>query len=121
MSLEYRQTTVQEVTARTCDRCGRRMTSDGQVTTDVIAKATRDAVFAFMAAQGEADYINRREMQRRVIEAAKTEGKYKGRTKAADVAEVVAWRAEHGASIAATAAAFGISPATVKRYSATTV
>lgn len=32
---------------------------------DPIEKATRDAVLAFMAAQGEADYLNRAEMQRR--------------------------------------------------------
>ena len=32
---------------------------------DPIRKATRDAVLAFMAAQGEADYKNRAEMQRR--------------------------------------------------------
>jgi DNA invertase Pin-like site-specific DNA recombinase len=91
------------------------MVFDG-TTTDAISKATRDAVLAFMAAQGEADYLNRREMQRRGIETAKAQGKHLGRTKVADAAEVVAWRAEHGASIARTAEHFGISPATVKRY-----
>jgi len=93
------------------------MEFDGQAT-DAIAKATRDAVLAFMAAQGEADYLNRREMQRRGIEVAKRERpeSYQGRAKAADAAEVVAWRAENGASIAQTAEKFGIGTATVKRY-----
>lgn len=44
--------------------------------------------------------------------------KYKGRAKATDAASVVAWRAENGASIKATAEQFGISVATVKRYCA---
>lgn len=95
------------------------MVFDGAAT-DAIAKATRDAVLAFMAAQGEADYLNRREMQRRGIEEAKRSSpeKYKGRARAADATTVVAWRAEHGASIAATAEHFGIGAATVKRYCA---
>ena len=71
-----------------------------------------------MAAQGEADYLNRREMQRRGIETAKAQGKHLGRAKVADAAEVVAWRAEHGASIVQTAENFGVSVATVKRYCA---
>ena len=93
------------------------MEFDGQAT-DAIAKATRDAVLAFMAAQGEADYLNRREMQKRGISVAKAQGKYKGRARVADAAGVVSWRAENGASIAQTAEAFGISVATVKRYMA---
>lgn len=93
------------------------MVFDGTAT-DAIAKATRDAVLAFMAAQGEADYLNRREMQRRGIETAQAAGKLMGRPKAAEAAEVVAWRSENGASIAQTAEHFGISPATVKRYAA---
>ncbi len=95
------------------------MVFDGAAT-DAIAKATRDAVLAFMAAQGEADYLNRREMQRRGIDEAKraSPAKYKGRARAADAETVVAWRAEHGASIAATAEHFGIGAATVKRYCA---
>jgi len=91
------------------------MVFDGTAT-DAISKATRDAVLAFMAAQGEADYLNRREMQRRGIETAKAAGEHLGRPKAADASEVVAWRSEHGASIALTAEHFGISIATVKRY-----
>jgi len=39
-----------------------------------------------------------------------------GRPNAADPTEVVAWRKEHGASIAATAKQFGISTASVSRY-----
>lgn len=41
-----------------------------------------------------------------------------GRPMAQDAAAVVAWRREKGASIAQTARHFGLSPATVKRYSA---
>lgn len=41
-----------------------------------------------------------------------------GRPMAQDAASVVAWRRENGASIAQTARHFGLSPATVKRYSA---
>jgi putative DNA-invertase from lambdoid prophage Rac len=95
------------------------MSFDG-TTTDPMLKATRDAVLAFMAAQGEADYINRKEMQKRGIEVAKAagDGRYKGRAKTLDPATVKAWRKEEGASIAATAGHFEISVATVKRYCA---
>ncbi|RQQ28191.1 recombinase family protein [Burkholderia stagnalis] len=84
---------------------------------DAISKATRDAVLAFMAAQGEADYLNRREMQARGISIAKTDGSYAavGRKRKADYAEVRAWRSEHGASISQTAEHFGIGTASVKR------
>lgn len=82
---------------------------------DPIQKATRDAVLAFMAAQGEADYLNRVEMQRRGIEIAKRAGKYAGKPRAVDYAEVRAWRAENGATIAQTAEQFGVGTATVKR------
>ncbi|XLZ69363.1 recombinase family protein [Massilia sp. SR12] len=91
------------------------MVFDGAAT-DATNKAIRDSLLAFMAAQGEADYLNRREMQKRGIEVAKADGVYKGRTKAADAAIVVAWRSEHGASIKDTADHFEISLATVKRY-----
>jgi DNA invertase Pin-like site-specific DNA recombinase len=93
------------------------MEFDGTATEPML-KATRDAVLAFMAAQGEADYINRREMQRRGIDIAKANGEYKGRTKMLDPATVKAWRAEQKASIATTAEHFQISIATVKRYCA---
>jgi len=95
------------------------MEFDGTASAPML-KATRDAVLAFMAAQGEADYINRKEMQKRGIEVAKAadDGRYKGRAKTLDPATVKAWRAEHGKSIAATAEHFDISRATVKRYCA---
>ncbi|OAK91757.1 resolvase, partial [Ralstonia pseudosolanacearum] len=90
------------------------MAFDGGAT-DPIEKATRDAVLAFMAAQGEADYKNRAEMQRRGVAIAKAEGKYTGRKRASDYAEIKAWRAENGATIAQTAEHFCIGTATVKR------
>jgi DNA invertase Pin-like site-specific DNA recombinase len=93
------------------------MEFDGTATSP-IQKATRDAVLAFIAAQGEADYLNRKEMQKRGINVAKSNGIYKGRAKATDPATVVAWRAENNASIKLTAEHFEISPATVKRYCA---
>ncbi|MEX3809022.1 recombinase family protein [Paraburkholderia sp. BR13439] len=93
------------------------MVFDGTAT-DAISKATRDAVLAFMAAQGEADYLNRREMQKRGIETAKAAGRDMGRPKVADAVTVAAWRQEQGASIVQTAENFGISVATVKRYCA---
>lgn len=99
------------------------MAFDGAAT-DAIQKATRDAILAFMAAQGEADYLNRREMQRQGIEKAKATNpeKFAGRPKKLDPAMVVTWRAENGteagkpASIAQTAQHFGINAATVARY-----
>lgn len=92
------------------------MVFDGGAT-DAINKATRDAVLAFLAAQGEADYLNRREMQARGIAVAKAAAKYEqvGRKRKADYAKVRAWREPHGASIAETAAHFGISTAAVNR------
>lgn len=93
------------------------MEFDGSAT-DATSKAIRDSLLAFMAAQGEADYLNRREMQRRGIDIGKRRGIYKGRAKAADAAAVMAWRTEHGASIKDTAEHFQISTATVKRYCA---
>ena len=75
----------------------------------------RDAVLAFMAAQGEADYRNRAEMQRRGVAIAKAAGKYTGRARSHDYAAIKAWRAENGASIRVTAEQFGVGIATVKR------
>lgn len=91
------------------------MEFDGTATAPM-KKATRDAMLAFMAAQGEADYTNRRDMQARGIEIGKAKGIYKGRSKTLDPCAVKAWRAEHGKSIAETAKEFEISTATVKRY-----
>ncbi|WP_250477256.1 MULTISPECIES: recombinase family protein [unclassified Caballeronia] len=93
------------------------MEFDGTAT-DAISKATRDAVLAFMCAQGEADYLNRKEMQKRGIEAARERGQQLGAPRKAEAVEVQAWRVENGASIAATAAHFGLSVATIKRYCA---
>jgi DNA invertase Pin-like site-specific DNA recombinase len=95
------------------------MEFDGS-TEDPLKKATRDALLAFMQAQGEVDYLNRKEMQRRGIDRAMREEpeKYRGRGRAADAAKVAGWRREHKASIAATAEEFSISAATVKRYCA---
>jgi len=93
------------------------MVFDG-ATTDPMLKATRDAVLAFMQAQGEADYLNRREMQARGIASAKNTNpaKYAGRPAKLDATEVNAWRAENGASIAVTANHFQLGKATVARY-----
>ena len=95
------------------------MEFDGNIT-ESTQKAIRDALLAFMAAQGEADYLNRKEMQKRGIEVAKSaqDGRYKGRAKTLDPTTVKAWRAEQKASIATTAEHFDISVATVKRYCA---
>jgi putative DNA-invertase from lambdoid prophage Rac len=93
------------------------MEFDGTAT-DAISKATRDAVLAFMCAQGEADYLSRRELQKRGIESAKARGQQLGAPRKAEAVEVQAWRVENGASIAATGAHFGLSVATVKRYCA---
>jgi DNA invertase Pin-like site-specific DNA recombinase len=67
------------------------------------------------AAQGEADYKNRAEMQRRGVAIAKAAGKYTGRERSNDYGAIRAWRAEHGASISQTAEQFGVGTATVKR------
>lgn len=75
----------------------------------------RDAVLAFMAAQGEADYRNRAEMQRRGVAIAKAAGKYTGRIRTHAYAAIKAWRAENGASIRDIAEKFGVGTATAKR------
>ncbi|WP_322033196.1 recombinase family protein [Paraburkholderia sp. J76] len=95
------------------------MAFDGQET-DATRKAIRDAILAFMAAQGEADYRNRREMQARGIALAKEAGKYKGRKHAVDYAEVRAYQAEHGGSVRALAEHFGVGIATISRALKTT-
>jgi putative DNA-invertase from lambdoid prophage Rac len=89
------------------------MTFDGRAT-DAIAKATRDAVLAFMAAQGEADYLNRREMQAKGIEHAKTEGKYRGRMKSINDA-ALAQAVENGSTWAQVMTEYGVSKSAVAR------
>ncbi|WP_223997577.1 recombinase family protein [Burkholderia gladioli] len=90
------------------------MVFDGHET-EPLKKAVREALLAFMAAQGEADYRNRREMQARGIAVAKSEGKYKGRKPAVDYAAVRAYHAEHGGSVRALADHFGVGVATISR------
>ncbi|MBP0611147.1 MULTISPECIES: recombinase family protein [Burkholderia] len=90
------------------------MAFDGQET-DPLRLGIRDALLAFMAAQGAADYLNRREMQARGIAVAKAEGKYKGRKHAVDYAEVRAYHAEHGGSVRSLAEHFGVGLATISR------
>lgn len=82
---------------------------------DPIDKATRVSVLAFMAAQGEAAYRNRAEMQRRAVAIAKAAGKYTGRARTRDYASIREWRSENGAGIRETAEKFGGGTATVKR------
>jgi putative DNA-invertase from lambdoid prophage Rac len=90
------------------------MEFDGRAT-DAIAKATRDAVLAFMAAQGEADYLNRREMQRKGIEhAKKTEGKYVGRVKSINDTAIVQ-AIENGSTWAQVMEQHGVSKSAVAR------
>ncbi|MGY6160473.1 recombinase family protein [Paraburkholderia strydomiana] len=90
------------------------MAFDGQET-DATRKAIRDAILAFMAAQGEADYRNRREMQARGIALAKQEGRYKGRKPAVNYEEVRQYHAEHGGSVRSLADHFGVGVATISR------
>jgi putative DNA-invertase from lambdoid prophage Rac len=89
------------------------MEFDGRAT-DPMLMATRDAVLAFMAGQGQADYQNRREMQRKGIQHAKTEGKYKGRTKAIDDTAIVK-AIENGSTWAQVMDEHGVSKSAVAR------
>ncbi|HDR9081971.1 TPA: recombinase family protein [Burkholderia vietnamiensis] len=89
---------------------------------DPMQMAQRDGMLAFMAAMGHADYLNRREMQARGIAAAlkREPEKYAGRERVHDYGAIREWRAGNGiagkpASIAQTAAHFGIGTSTVKR------
>ncbi len=54
-------------------------------------------------------------MQCRGVAIVKEEGKYVGRQRAADYAEIKGWGAGNGETIAQTAEHFGVSAATVKR------
>lgn len=90
------------------------MEFDGS-TIDPIKKAVRDSLLAFMAAQGEVDYTNRREMQAAGIAAAKAEGRM-GRPQKVSPAEMQEWRTLNKASLQQVVDHFGISRATAARH-----
>lgn len=73
------------------------------------------AMLTMLAAVAELERSNIKARQMAGIARAKAEGKALGREKTIDDASVAQWRKENGASIQATAAQFGISPASVKR------
>lgn len=73
------------------------------------------AMLTMLAAVAQLERSNIKARQMAGIQRAKAEGKALGREKIIDDASVVAWRKDNAASIAATAAQFGISTASVKR------
>ena len=73
------------------------------------------AMLTMLAAVADLERSNIKARQMAGIQRAKAEGKALGREKSIDDAEVAAWRRKNTASIAATAAKFGISTASVKR------
>lgn len=73
------------------------------------------AMLTMLAAVAELERSNIKARQMAGIQRAKAEGKALGRLKIINDNQVVAWRMDNGASIAATAAQFGISVASVKR------
>lgn len=93
----------------------------------VIAEGVGDLILAVLAQVAEMEKArikerttNGREVAKRLLaETGKTQhGKTSmGRPAKADAAKVKAWRTANGASIAQTAQHFGLSTATVKRYS----
>jgi putative DNA-invertase from lambdoid prophage Rac len=106
---------------------------DAKVTVDVhgIGPLTGDAaklILALLAQLAEMERSKIRERTQAGREAARASLAATGRThrgkaslgrrRAADAQEVVAWRKANSASIAETAAHFGLSQATVKRYGA---
>jgi putative DNA-invertase from lambdoid prophage Rac len=92
----------------------------------IIAKGAGEIIVAVLAQVAEMERERIRERCEAGRNAAKASLQATGRThrgklslgrpKAADPREVAAWRSANGASIAGTAAQFGLSPATVKRY-----
>lgn len=90
------------------------MEFDGS-TTDPIKKAVRDSLLAFMAAQGEVDYANRREMQAAGIAVAKAEGRM-GRPQKVNPLEMQEWRTQNNASLQQVVEHFGVSKATAARH-----
>jgi len=108
---------------------------DGGVTVNVhgLGPIAGDAGRIILAVLAQVAEIERRKIKERTEagrEAAKASLRATGRThrgkeslgrpKAADAAIVIAWRRDNGASIKMTAAHFGLSEATVKRYGAGT-
>ncbi|TXM92602.1 recombinase family protein [Methylobacterium sp. WL30] len=73
------------------------------------------AMLTMLAAVAELERANIKARQMAGIQRAKSEGRALGRQKAIDDASVAIWRKDNAASIASTAAQFGISPASVKR------
>ncbi|MCJ2037545.1 recombinase family protein [Methylobacterium sp. E-041] len=73
------------------------------------------AMLTMLAAVAELERANIKARQMAGIQRAKAEGRAFGRQKAIDDASVMTWRKDNGASIASTAAQFGISLASVKR------
>lgn len=73
------------------------------------------AMLTMLAAVAELERSNIRARQMAGIQRAKAEGRALGREKTIDDDKVATWRKDNGASIAATAAQFGISAASVKR------
>ncbi|MDI3356285.1 recombinase family protein [Pseudomonas sp. UYIF39] len=73
------------------------------------------AMLTMLAAVAELERSNIKARQMAGIQRAKSEGKALGREKTIDDATVAAWRKSSAASIAVTAAHFGISTASVKR------
>lgn len=73
------------------------------------------AMLTMLAAVAELERSNIKARQMAGIQRAKAEGKALGREKTIDDGSVAAWRKDNAASIAATAAQFGISTASVKR------
>ncbi len=79
------------------------------------------AMLTMLAAVAELERSNIKARQMAGIQRAKSEGRALGREKTIDDASVSTWRKENEASIAATAAQFGISVASVKRACRTVV
>lgn len=73
------------------------------------------AMLTMLVAVAELERSNIKARQMAGIQRAKSEGRALGREKTIDDASVSTWRKENDASIAATAAQFGISTASVKR------
>lgn len=73
------------------------------------------AMLTMLAAVAELERSNIKARQMAGIARAKAEGKALGRVKTIDDDAVALWRKDNGASIAATATNFNISPASVKR------